>query len=374
MLLCAVCMLSCNDTDRHAADGKPYHLSGRIVGDSITTDSCLTLFVDRHSNYVTAGGDSVEAFEAVELPVVNGSFSYAGNVPVDVDELTLSGQGLGSISLFAESGSDIQIEVTGNRQASFSESDTLNHWISLHRSQLLDMDKDLKRRSIDSLCQVHRTEIRAALLLREMMTDVNDSIFMRRMLGKIDAAAKPGWLMQDINERFDIMSHKLDRNFRLPKLDIPTADSVFSLQASRSEALVLYFWADYDSASIDSMKVLREIARDYGLYEYANTYYKEKSAKKSRHPRRIEIMTVCLHASDSASWLSTLGKMPGRHAWLQGGFAHMLPTSCLVSELPVIYCFDRFSNYQNHGKWNKDLYSILDRANINSSVKESKSK
>ena len=367
--LCGM-MSSCSSPEGRIATGEPYVLTGTLWQDSLTVDSCVTILIDRHTECLTGEGDTLAAFEAVTVPVVRGAFSYQGKVPYDVDELTLIDQHEHVARFYAASGSRIDIRIVEGGGVEYSASDTLNHWLSVMNSMLGAIDADARKQEVDSVCRLFPADVRSTLMLREAMPMIGDSVFVRRALGRLQEAAKPEWLMEDVNYRFDYLSHSKDKNFRLPKYEVQLPDTTYSLQATRAESLVLLFWAECDSASVDSLRVFRQIARDYGLYDNADTFANEKSPTRSKHARRIELMSVCLGASDSASWLAAVDGIPGKHVWAKDGFANLIAVTCMVGRLPAIYCFDRYSNYQCDDKWGTSMYDYLNRANINSQVKD----
>ena len=363
-----MCLVSCSDTGRRVAKGTPYVLTGELYQDSLRTDSCMVLLIDRHEECLTDDGDTLPAFEEIIIPVAGGKFMYQGEVPYDVDELTLVDQHNNAAHIFAASGLQVGVTFAEDGSVEFADTDTINHWLAAKTRELDGARPDEIRKELDSICSTQSDNIRSTLLLREMMPSTGDSIFLRRTLGKLTDEAKPEWLLNDINDRFDIVSQKLGKNYRLPKAEVLLPDTSYMLQGSRPESLVLLFWADYDSTSVDSLKIFSQIARDFGLYDNAKTFATEKSPTRSKNARRIELMSVCLHAQDSAAWLAVVKDIPGKHAWIREGMAHQLPAGCRVSHLPSIYCFDRFGNYQCHDRWGTDIYEFLNRANINSQV------
>ncbi len=325
---------SCAESELRVAQGVPYTLKGTVWQDSTTTDSTVTLIIDRHEQTVTLHGDTLPAYEVRSLEVEEGQFSYVGHVPMDADELYLYDQHGHDVRLYGTSGAQLLVDIDRNGRVTAS-------------SQKTDT-----------------TDLLRVIQLRDSILSIHDSLLVRRRLGGLPAEAKPRWLMQSIDELLDRQSQQMSRKVRLPKVRLETADTTLTLPNSRPESLLLLFWSDQDSASIDSLQVLRAVARDYGLYGFASTFMKEKSPTRSKKFHRIELFSLCVHATDSASWRRTVKGLPGHHACLEGGLAHPLATELKVDRLPAIVLLDRFGNYQIHNAWGPQLYQQLEKTPI----------
>lgn len=334
-LVIVVSAVSCTDDHRRVSKGVPYTLTGTLWQDSTTIDSVVTLVVDRHEACFSVIGDTIPAFEILDIPVVQGRFSYEGYAPIDADELFISDQHGHVARMYGTSGADLSFEVlkTGEVQVS----------------------------GLDS------TDLCRALCLRDSIPFM-DSLDVRRALGKLPEQAKPAWLMDDIDLELAQKSKILDKRFRLPRTSVILADTLFNLLDSRPNAMVLMFWATYDSASVDSLAILKQVARDYGLYTTARAFETDKSPTRSKKAHRIELLSVCLNTDDSASWKTAIDGIPGQHTCLQGGFSHPLAAECHIQKLPFILVVDRFGNYMSHDKWGEDLYRILNRTPLNSEL------
>ncbi len=328
-------LVACSEEHRRVSKGVPYILTGTLWQDSVTVDSVVTLMVDRHETCFSVVGDTIPEFEEIELPVMQGRFSYEGHAPIDADELFIADQHGHVARLYGTSGASLTVEVLSTGKVEVSTSDS------------------------SALCK--------ALLLRDSIPFL-DSMTVRRALGKLPESAKPAWLTDCIDLELAQKSRPLHKNFRLPRTTVALSDTTYGFLDSRPESLVLLFWAAYDSASVDSLKVFRQIARDYGLYTDAKTFEKDKSPTRSQKAHRIELMSVCLYAADSASWQATVKDIPGKHVLLPGGFAHPLTSGCQVNRLPFLLMVDRFSNYQTHNQWGADLYRFLNRTPLNSDL------
>lgn len=336
-LLFPLVLVSCTDSKLRVAEGSPYTLSGIIMqADSAAADSFVTLLIDRHEISSSVMGDTLAACEVVQLPVVDGAFSYQGHTPLDADELCLY-DGRGHVArLYGLSGAKLNVQLLANG--------------------------DVVQDAVDT------TDILRTLLLRDSIGIISDSLYVRRRLGGLPESARPAWLMQSINQMLDRKSQALGKATRLPRVDVQTSDTVFQLLGNRPESLLLIFWSMEDSLSRDSLQVMKSIARDYGLYDHAATFATEKSATRRPKAHRIELMSVCMQCDDSAAWRSAVKDLPGHHAILPGGYAHPLAMNCQIEHLPWMVLVDRFGNYQKHNMAGDELYEWLDKTPLNSTV------
>lgn len=316
--------------------GEPYSLTGNLWQDSTTIDSVVTLIIDRHELSLSKDNDTIPSYQEVDIPVVDGHFSYQGNAPLDADELYLYDQHDHVVRLYALSGSKLKVNIS--------------------------QDGTVEQSGLDT------TALVKAIILRDSIPFISDSLYVRRALGSMPKEAKPDWLMNSIDQMLDQNSRVLDRNTRLPRVSLVAPDTIFPVLGNRVESLLLLFWSADNAASVDSLTLLKTIAQDYGLYQYASTFEKHKSSTRSIKPRRIALASVCMYAPDSVEWKSSVKDLPGVHTILQGGYAHPLATSCNVQRLPAIVLVDRFSNYQISDVWGKELYQWLDKTPLNSSL------
>ena len=333
--LCAVILLAaCTDRASRESEEEPYTLSGVLWQDSTAVDTLVSLAIDRHDECITGAGDTLPAIETLALPVVQGRFSYTGVAYNGADELFFD-DGRGHVArLYGTPGAELSVEVHQSGEVSVVQRDS--------------------------------SALRRALVLRDSIPFL-DSLAVRRALGNLPESAKPGWLLDAIDLQLDQMSCALGKGFRLPRTSVTLPDTTFYFRDSRRSSLLILFWADYDSASVDSLRILSRIARDFGLYRYADvkTFERETSPTRSQKIHMIELMSVCLHAADSASWQSEVKDLPGMHVWLQGAFSHPLLTACQVDSLPFLLLADRFGNYQADNVWGAELYKSLERTPLN---------
>ena len=343
LLLSGILMCqACGDTDQGHTDSRPYTLTGSLwrpmshTGQATAADSVVTLIIDRHHEVYTDKDDTLPAYQVVKLPVVAGQFSYRGTTPVDADELYLYDSHGHVARLYGTPGATLHVE-------------------------------------IDSLGGIHQwgsdtTALHRTLALRDSIPYIEDSLRVRQQLGSMPASAKPEWLMRSINEQLNLRWAQLGKRHRLSRQELHLGDSLFRLPNNKPESVVLFFWSDQIPASIDSLQLLRAIARDYGLYEYADTFAKEKSPTRSKRIRRIDLMSLCVHTSDSSAWRRQVHGLPGKHLVLPGGLAHPLATFAQVDRLPWILILDRFGNYQAHDVWGHSLYEVLDKTPHNTEL------
>ena len=326
---------SCSDSQRKVVEGVPYTLAGTLWQDSTTIDSVVTLIVDRHELSYTKDDDSIPVVQEIALPVVDGHFSYKGHAPVDVDELYLYDQHNHVVRLYATSGVTLQVNIL--------------------------QDGSVEQTGMDT------TEMVTSLIFRDSIPLISDSLYIRRVLGRIPESAKPAWFNKSVDRILDQQYRNDGRDMRLPRVSLVTPDTVFPVLGNRTESLLLLFWSSDNAASTDSLKLLKKIAQDYGLHQYTDHFLKTKSPSR-RSAHRIVLTSVCMNVPDSASWNSLVKDLPGHHTILSGGFAHPLAVKCNVQQLPAVVLVDRFGNYQISNVWNDELYKWLDKTPYNSSL------
>jgi len=338
------CFVACSDKE----ESQTYHLSGTFGYDSTSVNDTVCVFVDDHFGV-----------ECHMVPSVKGAFSFQGETS-SLDELTLS-YNHQTVHAYATPGSNISFQIDSLGTISWQTNDSINAWLQHHDGQLTQKSAEARRLYVDSICRLGKDQLRSALLLREQMQELNDSLFVRRCLGSLSEQAKPDWLVRILDDQFDRLSLQTVRARRLPREVLKMAnDSSYALLDSRQESLLIFFWADYDSASIDSLHLLSDIARDYGLYDFEENFANEKSETRSKNVHRIELMTVCIHHTDSGSWKKTIEGLPGKHAWIKGGFAHPLLANFNITSLPANLEADRFSNIQGQNRWTVKLRGWLE--------------
>ena len=353
---------SCSKSDSEGNARDAYNVSGSIFQDSASAGAELRLFVDKHGS-----------FEEVTLPVLKGKFAYKGST-LGTDELFLVDDKGNVVSFFAKAGSQIDLTIDSLGQVVFGGADSLNMMYSQLVAQFEECDDSQRGDFLDSVCSTYRTSIVPALLIRDRMQLLNDSVRLRQCLGRITDEGKPQWLVNSLEQRFDNGGKKMKRTLRLnplPKFGTDN-DTVFvNFTETRQNSMYIYFWADYSQESVDSLKMLVPMAKYYGLHKYLDEYVKKE---KKRRPKRVDIMTVCLHAADSAAWKKAIDKLPGYHVLLQSGFSDPTMKSWKITTVPYNIITDRFSNIQDSYLWGKDLRDALEKTPSNFSVKLNGSK
>lgn len=349
---------SCGKSDGVNAE-KEYTLSGVISQDSASIDADILLIVDKHSELIQE-----------TLPVTNGKFEYTGQTNSG-DELFIIDNKGRSVSLFAVGGAQIELSIDKDGVPTFSGQDSINQYIT-EISLAVDTLKEANRKEyFDSVCTKFKGSIISGLLIRNKMHVVNDSVLMRQCFGRIEEAVKPQWLVDAIEDQFDRSGRRLKKNWRLNPL--PTfatdIDSIsYDFNESRVNSMYLYFWADYSQVSVDSLQMLDQISKQYGLYQY-----EEKYDVEGKYPKRIDIMTFCLHA-DSAFWRKTIEGLPGTHILLNDGMNNSAMLAWRINKVPFNLIIDRYSNVQDSYRWGKDLRDALEKMPNNLSGRRHDSK
>lgn len=223
--------------------------------------------------------------------------------------------------------------------------DSVNPWLQAMDKRLDVKNEHLRHVVMDSVVALPDSSLRTTLLLRDHLMQLQDSVYVRRLLGGLASSAKPEWLMQSIEQLFNEKSREKTYIRRLtPAVLEMLNDSVpFKLADSRSDYLLFYFWADYSEASVDSLKALSKLLKkDYG-------------------EKRLQLATCCLHASDSAWWRQQLADVDGLHTWMPGGFSDPRIVSWGVRGVPSLILVDMYNNLNQRNVWGTSLRKALDR-------------
>lgn len=267
-----------------------------------------------------------------------------------LDELYLCSDG-GELSRFyVMGGMDVSLHISGTRdslvvQFEPTETDSINPWLQQQRTAVSQCGEKERSALMDSLCHQMSADVRCALLLREEVESLSDSVFVRRCLGALSAEAKPEWLVKGIDDLLLVNASYLTRsNRRLPAGKFQVNDStVFDMGASRSDYLLIYCWADYDSTSMDSLKTLVKLIDD--------DYYM----------KRLKLFTCCLGAADSAAWQAVVKDVEGTHVWLPAGVADQRVRNWDLLRVPSVMVCDMYNNQQCRNVWGKELRNALSR-------------
>lgn len=350
---------SCGKSDS-VNTGEEYTLSGVISQDSASVDADLLLIIDKHSELVQES-----------LPVLKGKFAYKGHT-TSGDELFIIDTKGRSVSVFAVGGAQIEVNIDQNGVATFAGQDSINQQIAEISMMVDSLDEPKRKEYVDSICTKFKGSIVSGLVIRNKMHMLNDSVLWRQCFGRIEEAVRPQWLVDAIEEQFDRPGLRLKKNWRLNPLPTFGTDNdtiSYDFSESRVNSMYMYFWADYSQVSVDSLQMLDLLSREYGLYEYQATY-----DVKGKYPKRLDIMTICLHAADSAAWLKTIADLPGTHILLNEGMNNSAMLAWHINKVPYNIIIDRFSNVQDSYRWGKDLRDVLERMPNNFSVQRNDSK
>lgn len=321
------------------ADGEGvYTLRARVATDSTVSLSHLVLLADSH---VSLRADSLE--------LGADSTCRSEQVTPGLDEFYLCADGGELCRGFAMAGMEVSVRIEGCADSLVARfeptpTDSLNPWLEQQHLALDSLKPADRCMVIDSLCHALAADVRCALLLRDEVDRMSDSLAVRRCLGALRPEAKPEWLVRSIEERLTSASRFLWNNHRLTAAKFQVNDStVFDMAATRSDYLLVFCWADYDTASVDSLRVLARLMED--------DYYM----------KRLQLLDICLSAADSASWQQQVKGLPGMHVWLPAGLADPRIRRWSVDGTPFIALCDMYNNQQHRLVWGGPLRNALTR-------------
>ncbi len=320
---------------------RTYQVRGCVETDSTLVLDRLLLFADSHDTL------------CVDTIVLDATHRFTCQFQTDgLDELYLCSDSLELCRFYAEPGMEVDFTVSmgheGQRtQFLLSPTDTINAWLQAMDSLFVDASLPRRRSVLDSIItQAGNSSLRTTLLLRDHMCDVADSIFVRRLLGGLPAEAKPEWLIRSIDNMFDTFFFSFDktRSRRMAASSFVLNDTTtFCMSDSRSDYLLVYFWSDFSQESVDSLLML------------------DKLIKKDFADRRLQVLTCCLHAADSAAWKHQVEKVDGQHVWLHASFGDPRIAAWDVHSVPAFMLLDMYNNLQQRNQWGRELRRSLDR-------------
>lgn len=330
---------ACQGGKDQQEQGRIYQVSGVIEADSTVVLDSLLLFADNHSSL------RVDTLELDQEHRFTSQFSTAG-----FDELYLCSEAGELCRFYATEGMEVELSLTMGEKGlkpSFArtETDSINAWLQEQDSLLSAKSESDKREHLSSLLAGQDTLLRTTILLRNHIMELNDSLFVRQFLGGLPASAKPEWLIKTIDRLLDEKSEFKDRHRRMEPASFAILnDSVFyNTGSSRSDYLLVYFWADFSMPSLDSLKMLTKLMKE----EYGE--------------KRVQLLTCCLHATDSTWWKLRTLNMEGRHTWVQGGMADPRIADWGIQEVPSVMLLDMYNNRQLRNEWGEKLRKALDR-------------
>lgn len=331
--------------DKASDQGRTYQVTGRVVADSalLQADSAwlsnLVLFADNHSSM------------RADTIVLDADLSFDCQLgTVGFDELYLCSDAGELCRFYATEGMEVEIlleQKEGGFVPTFSRTntDSINPWLQA-MDRRLDVKSEPQRHNVmDSLVALPDSSLRTTLLLRDHLMQFQDSVYVRRLLGGMAASAKPEWLMQSIEHILNVKSREKSNNRRLSHASLQVLnDSVpFDMSTSRTDYLLLCFWADFSEASVDSLKTLSSLL------------------KKDYAEKRVRLVTCCLHAPDSTWWKQQVSDLEGQHTWLQGGMSDPRIVSWGVPGAPFLILADMYNNQTQRNVWGESLRKALDR-------------
>lgn len=324
---------------------EPYSITAVMPADSAVTT--VGVEVDTHGRLLSE-----------QVPVSRGHFAYQGTAS-GIDEVYLLLSGGNLCRMYAYGGMQSELSIDSAGRVAFAGSDTINGWLQEHQARFEGLSHQDSRKLMDSIVEAESASMRAALLLRDEVAAFNDSLYVRRQIGRFSEAGQPAWLVKAVENLLDVRGRSLKVNTRLKMSEFRDHElAQYDLKLTRQKSMLMLFWADTDSASVDSLRSLPDIARQYGLYEYEAKF----KTTKDHRPKHIEFMTFCLHAQDSAAWLKAVDGIPGRHVYLTAGLADPRIMPWGIRSLPYNIVVDRFGNIQGYGRWGQDLRVVLNRA------------
>ena len=341
--LCVLALLltvvSCHEGGDAVDEGRDYSVHATVDVDSTVVLDHMVLYADGHASMHE---DSLFLSPEHTFEVSRRTLS--------LDELYLCSDSGELCRFFAAGGMTVQLSLSGRADslvAHFDDAlgDTINPWLQQHIAELDGWKAEQRREVMDSLCHTMPGDLRCALLLRDQVLDLQDSLFVRRCLGALTPEVKPEWLLQSIDVLLAGVSPMSDRMRRLPTSTFVINDSTtYDMQASRVNHLLVYCWADYDQASVDSLQVLFDLVDD----EY--------------DMKRLQFLSCCLHAADSASWMEQVEDvMDVYNVWLPAGLADQRVRAWNVQRVPTLFLLDAYNNIQQRNVWGKDLRNALSR-------------
>lgn len=330
-----------------------YVRGGEIPADSVS----VYVMADRHDTLT----------DAHLLLDASGRFSFASEA-VDVSELYIETSDGHVARMYAVPGGRYEMAVDSAGRVSFAPADTLNGWLQTQAGALAVRPISRRRAMVDSLCGRHPASVRTALLLRDQMQALGDTLFVRRCLGRLSPAAKPAWLMADIDRFMDTNFEILRRNHVPKNFSFTDMEGKnFTLTSLNRDAQLLVFWADYDSLSLKALEKLAAWGREYGVGDENLARLRKRRDGK---PRQLGMVTFCLHAADSAVWRAAVRELPGRHVWLKEGFNHPAVKAWAVRRLPATLLLGTASTVKYKGRVDNELRIRLDSLPVRPAPRE----
>lgn len=340
LLITSLCGLwSCSKGEDSEKVGTPYVVKGTVMLDSSwVVNNKLVLFADNHRALKK---------DTIDL-TPEGGFEFEGHA-LGLDELFLCGEQGEICRFYASGGMEINLSVTASAdngvktQFLVSPKDSINGWLQENKDNM-NSDASECRQILESKIAANPMDIRVALLLRDKLELINDSLYVRQTLGSLKDEAKPAWLKKSFDATLSaIGSGKNTYNRRLLNAAFETRDTIIDLATSHSDYMLVCFWADYSKPSVDTLRTL------------ANLISSEYEGK------RVSFMSCCLHAEDSAMWNIRTKFLDGQHTWVKGGFSDARMRAWKIQEVPSVILMDMYCNQMQKNVWGGELRRALDR-------------
>lgn len=334
-LLLFLLLNACHPKEVNDGEGKAFSVAAEVQLDSTIVLDHLVIYSDNHVNL------SVDSL----ILSPQGMLDYEGRA-AGLNELYLCSDH-GELCRFYASGGmavDFSLRNSGDSLLvafTASEHDTINAWLQEQRQSLADVAPQQLKDRLDELCHQHPDDVRNALLLRDEVVAVGDSLFVRRCLGALSDEAKPNWLLKSIDQLLVEISNFWYENRRLKGCVFEADSAQFDFGATRSDYLLVYIWANYSQTSIDSLSVIDDLVN----YEY--------------DMKRLQLFTCCLDAADSTSWRQQIQGIEGTHAWIKAGLADKRLYNWGIDGVPTLVLCDMYNNQQIRNVWGEKLrYAI----------------
>lgn len=339
LVMTTICSLwSCSKGEDSEKIGQPYVVKGTVMLDSSwVVNNKLVLYADNHRSL---------KIDTIDLSP-DGSFVFEGQAS-GLEELYLCGE-QGEICRFYASG-DMEVNLSITSSAEYgvktqfvgSPRDSINGWLQENKEKL-NSDSDC-RQLLESEIAANPMDVRIALLLRDQLELINDSLYVRQTLGSLKDEAKPSWLKKSFDATLSVIgSGKKVYNRRLLNAAFEAQDTIIDLAATRANYMLVCFWADYSLPSIDTLRALAKLVSE----EYDH--------------KRLSFMSCCLHADDSLMWRYRVNFLDGHHTWVKGGFSDPRMRAWNIQQVPSVILMDMYCNQMQKNVWGNELRRALDR-------------
>jgi len=336
-IVVSLLILAACDKDGGSDVERGYTVEGAFAVDSTVVLDRLVLYTDSHSGL---------SFDSLDLSP-QSTFVHHGST-LSLDELYLCSDG-GELSRFYASGHS-KVSMRFEMQADSmvvkfdpASGDTINPWLQQQKAHFGNLSRQQKKLTIDTLCHEQPYDVRCALLLRDQIEVLDDSIFVRRCLGSLEDEAKPNWLMKSIDQILDESTVRPRQYRRLAACKMEGDSTTFDYSASRSDYLLIHIWADYSQPSVDSIRVL------------------ERLVKEQFDMKRLKLVTICLGAPGQMWWKQQVEGIDGLHFWLPAGIGDERMRKWGVKEVPTVIICDMYNNQQLRNEWGERLRAQLNR-------------